>query len=240
MHDITCLIPVSAIPSHPSTEVLDQTIASIRERLPDSELIIMFDGLTPNNMHLKERYEQFKSKMLWELNTIGNATPIVFDSHSHQTLMTKEVLKLVRTPLILWSEQDTPLHNDIPFDAIAPVLLTGYADVVRFMHEASVLPDHEYLMLDQKPIDILGVPLIRTRQWSGRPHLAKTMYYKVVADNLWGDKPAFIEHKMYGAVVEGKFDAHRIHIYAPSGSLVRSKHLDGRRLGADHYDKSAS
>ena len=42
---VTVLIPVSPIPSHPSTEVLDVTIDSIRTRLPDAEIIIMFDGV---------------------------------------------------------------------------------------------------------------------------------------------------------------------------------------------------
>jgi len=241
--DITCLVPVSSMPSHPSTEVLDQTIASIRERLPDSEIIFMFDGLPAWFAEHKTAYEQFKQTMLWKINNeLGNATPIVFDHHSHQSLMTKKALDLVRTPLILWSEQDTPLHNDIPFAELSEVVKTGYANVIRFHFEAQIHPEHEHLMLDHSPITILGQPFLRTRQWSGRPHLASTQYYRDIASKYFDDQPRFIEHIMYGMIAEGgdNYDEHRLHIYAPEGTLVRSKHLDGRRYGADTYDPTAS
>ncbi len=241
--EITVLIPVSPIPSHPSTEVLDQTIASVRERLPDSEIIVMFDGIPANKMGFTATYEEFKSAALWKVNNdYGLATPLVFDEHNHQSGMTRKALELVRTPLILFLEQDTPLHNDIPFaDLIEPVK-TGYINLLRFHFEAQIHPEHQYLMLDQQPIMILGQPFLRTRQWSQRPHLASTQYYRDICAKYWDNEPRFIEHIMYGLVAEGgdNYDEHRVHIYAPEGTLVRSKHVDGRRLGADNYDPTAS
>lgn len=240
MKDITVLIPVSPIPSHPSSEVLDQTIASIRERLPDSEIIIMFDGVGPSLMELKGDYDKFKQDMLWRIShELTSVTPLVFDQPSHQSTMTKKALELVNTPLILWAEQDTPLHNEIPFEQIAEVVRTGYANVVRFHHEAQVHPEHQHLMLDQEPIDVLGVPMIRTRQWSGRPHLSSTEFYKYIANRYFKDN-MFIEHVMYGYCVEGKFNEFRVHLYAPSETQVRSLHLDGRRRGAENYDPNPS
>lgn len=241
MNAITVFIPVCAMPSHPSTEVLDETITSIRERLPDSEIILGFDGLSPTLMHLKTAYEEYKMIMLRHCNLkIKNILPLVFDQHMHQSLMLKEALKSIRTPLLLWSEQDTPLYNHIPFSELAEVVKTGYANSIRFYHEASVHPEHAYLMLDQEPIEILGQPLIRTRQWSGRPHLASTQFYRQIVAKYWTDKPEFIEHRMYGIAVDGNFDEFRLHLYAPEGTYVRHKHTDGRRRGADHYDPSAS
>jgi hypothetical protein len=239
---ITAIIPVSALPSHPSTEVLDVTIDSIRTRLPDSEIIIMFDYPTATLMEYKAAYERFKQSMLWKINFMENVVPLVFDEPSHQSLMFKKALELVRTPLILWGEQDTPLHGKIPFDELIPVIENGYANVIRFHFEATIPEAHNHLMLDQKPIDILGQPFIRTRQWSGRPHLASTKYYREIVSKYFDDKPRFIEHIMYGIVAEthNDFDEHRVHIYAPDGSLVRSKHLDGRRYGAEHYDPATS
>lgn len=242
MSDVTALIPVSPIPSHPSSEVLDQTIASIRECLPDSEIVVMFDGVPPTLMHLKAQYEAFMRDFLQKSNNSPelHITPFVFDKHQHQSLMTKEALKLVRTPLVLFSEQDTPLHNDIPFPALAEVIKTGYANVIRFHFEAQVHLEHQHLMLDQSPIQILGVPFLRTRQWSQRPHLASTAYYREIAEKYWDDQPRFIEHIMYGIVVDGPYDEHRLHMYAPEGTLVRSLHTDGRRKGADTYDPNPS
>lgn len=242
MNDITVLIPVSPIPSHPSTEVLNVTLQSIRQRLPDSEIVVMFDAVPAWNMHLKDKYDQFKESILWQLNEMGNTVPLIFTEHSHQSLMVKKALELVHTPMILFSEQDTPLHNEVPFELLVPVVLTGYANLIRFHFEANIPPEHAHLMLDVEPIDVLGAPLIRTRQWSQRPHLASTDYYKDIATKYWDDQPRFIEHIMYGIVAEGgdNYDEHRLHIYAPKGTLVRSKHLDGRRKGAEHYDPTAS
>lgn len=242
-NDITVLIPVSPIPSHPSTEVIDQTVASVRERLPDSEIIIMFDGLPAHFMQYKENYDKFTQTLLWKINNeMGNAVPLLFTEHKHQSGMVREALELVRTPLVLFLEQDTPLHNDIPFEQLVEPVKSGYVNLLRFHFEAQVHPEHEHLMLDQTPINILGVPLLRTRQWSQRPHLASTQYYKNICEKYWDNEPRFIEHIMYGRVAEGgdNFDEHRVHIYAPEGTLVRSKHLDGRRLGAENYDPTPS
>ncbi len=240
MNDITVLIPVAPIPSNPSSEVLDETLASIRERLPDSEIILMFDAVPAHLMELKAKYEQFTQHMLWKVeHEMENVTPIIFEQHSHQSTMLRKGLDMVRTPLVLWSEQDTPLHNDIPFKELEEVVLTGYANSIRFHHEAAIPVDHEHLMLDKEPIDILGVPLIRTRQWSGRPHLALTSFYRDIVAKYWKDK-MFIEHIMYGIVEGGNYDEFRLHLYAPQGSLVRSLHLDGRRRGADTYDPNPS
>lgn len=241
MNDITVLIPISPIPSHPSTEVLDETIASIRERLPDSEIILMFDGVPGWNLERKADYMKFVSSMVRRCNLdICPALPLKFDHHSHQSLMTRQALRLVKTPLVLFVEQDTPLTGDIPFNDIGEVIKTGYANLVRLHHEAAVHPEHEYLMLDHEPINILGVPFLRTRQWSQRPHLASTKFYRDICNKYWDTEPRFIEHIMYGPVVEGHYDEFRLHIYAPEGTLVRSLHLDGRRKGAREYDPSAS
>lgn len=242
MNGITVIIPVAPIPSNPSTEVLDQTLASIRERLPDSEIILLFDAVPSWLMHLKKDYEAFKQSMLWKIDhEMTNVTPVLFETHHHQSSMTRKALDMVRTPVILWSEQDTPLHNDIPFEALLPVVRSGYANIIRFHFEAQIHPEHQHLMLDQEPIDILGQPFLRTRQWSGRPHLASTEYYKQIIDKYWVDN-MFIEQIMYGIVAEGgdNYDEHRLHIYAPPLTFVRSKHLDGRRYGASEYDPSPS
>lgn len=241
--EITVLIPVSPIPSHPSTAIIDETVASVRECLPDSEIIIMFDGVPAWFAADKKNYEEFKSQLLWKINnTMGNALPLVFDTHQHQSGMMRSALEKVRTPLVLFLEQDTPLHNDIPFDKLIEPIRTGYINVMRFHFEAQIHPEHEHLMLDQQPIEILGQPFLRTRQWSQRPHLASTQYYRDICNKYWDDQPRFIEHIMYGLIAEGgdNYDEHRLHIYAPEGTLVRSKHLDGRRQGAATYDPTAS
>lgn len=231
--DITVLVACSPIPSHPSTEVLERTVDSIRERLPDSEIIFMFDGIRDRDIAIQPAYDEFLQKILWMTNTsLQPAIPLVFDKHEHQSGMTRKALELVRTPLILFMEQDTPLHNEIPFAELAEVVRQGYANLIRFHHEATIHPEHEYLMLDKDPIEILQQPLLRTRQWSQRPHLASTAFYREICQNYWDDQPRFIEHIMYGLAVAHDFSEFRLHTYAPPGTYVRSVHIDGRRYKA--------
>jgi hypothetical protein len=248
---VTTLIPISPLPSHPDPVVLEKTVLSIRERLPQTKIFLMFDAVTPEHESWRANYELFINRVLWlGEHEWGNCVPMIFQTPSHQTLMTEETLHLVDDDVILWSEQDTPLVNDIPFDDLVPVIQSGYANVIRFSHEALVIPEHQFLFLDEEPIDILGVPLLRTRQWSGRPHLASTSFYRNIARDWpgtpppWGG-PRFIEHIMYGHVSEAPFEAYRVHLYAPeekypNGTYVRSLHTDGRRYGAEEYDPSVS
>lgn len=191
MDNVTVLIPVSPIPSHPSSEVVDETIASIRERLPDSEIIVMFDGVSPKLMHLKAKYEQFVSEMLTKINNMDNAMPVVAEKHEHQSGLTRLALPFVDTPLILWAEQDTPLFGNIPMEELGQVVTSGYANLIRFHHEAAVHPEHEYLMLDKEPVEILGQPFLRTTQWSGRPHLASTEFYKDICAKYFPNETSF-------------------------------------------------
>lgn len=233
LKQITVLVACSPIPSYPNTEVLDRTVESIRDRLPDSPIIFMFDGLNPKDIAKKEPYGELIQKYLWKTNfDLSPAIPLVFEDHKHQSGMTREALKFVETPVILFVEQDTPLHDEIPFEELAEVVNTGYANVIRFHHEAQIHPEHEYLMLDIEPIEILGQPLLRTRQWSQRPHLASTNFYRQICEQYWDEHPRFIEHVMYGLNISHEFDEFRTHIYAPEGTLVRSLHLDGRRYEA--------
>lgn len=240
MNDITVIIPVSPVPSHPSSEVLDRTISSIQERLPKSEILLMFDDCPPWLIELEPAYIEFKKNMLWRIeHEMKNIRPMIFLEPSHQSTMMRQAVSDTTTPLILWSEQDTPLAGKIPFKKIAEVIKAGYANVVRFHFEAQVHPEHQDLMLDKEPINILGVPLLRTRQWSGRPHLASTAFYRQMTAKYWQEN-MFIEHFLYGPVEAGPFDEFRLHMYAPEGTLVRSLHLDGRRYGADEYDPRVS
>lgn len=234
LENITVLVAISPIPSHPSSEVLDRTLTSIRERLPDSEIILMFDGVPHKDVGLQANYDQFIQQMLWRINTrLQPAVPLLFDEHKHQSGMTRKALELVDTPLILFVEQDTPLHDEIPFEGLSEVILGGYANLIRFHHEAQIHPEHVYLMLDKDPITILQQPLLRTRQWSQRPHLASTKFYRDICEQYWDDQPRFIEHIMYGPAMQRDFSEFRLHCYAPEGTYVRSLHTDGRRFGTE-------
>jgi hypothetical protein len=147
----------------------------------------------------------------------------------------------VDTPLVLFVEHDTPLRGPIPWELMIPLVRNGDMDVIRLSHEASILAEHRQLMVDLEPVEIGGVPLIRTRQWSQRPHLARTDWYRQILERWFDpDGRSFIEDRMYGVVLEtGSWVDWKLALYAPPGNMTRSTHTDGRD-GGDKYAATQS
>lgn len=82
MQDITVVVVSSVLPSHPSTAVIDETIASIRHHLPDSEIILQLDGLRDEQLDRKADYDEYKTRVTWKcLHKWSNVLPVVFDKH---------------------------------------------------------------------------------------------------------------------------------------------------------------
>lgn len=243
--EITVLVPTS--PTSRSwrdawTDTLE-VIDSVRVRLPDADVIVMADGVRPEQEHLRERYDDYLAALVWSCaHELDNVTPLVFDHHGHQANTTRVALEHVHTPLVLFVEHDTPLVDHVPFDDLAAVVRSGFANLVRLHHETRVLDEHQHLMLDRTP-RTLGhmavdepVPLLRTVQWSQRPHLAATGFYRSLIGTYFGtESRTMIEDVMHG-VVQDAWNRHgvagweqfRLVMYAPPGSIQRSTHLDGR------------
>lgn len=233
---VTVLVPTSPIPSHPSTAIIEQTLASVVERLPGCEVFVMADGVRPEQEDRRDDYERYLRQLLHLTNRTAAVVPFVHDEHLHQAEMTRRALELVRTPLVLFVEHDTPLVGDVPFDALARVVLSGTADAIRLHHEAAVLDEHRYLMADLEPVDVDGVSLQRTGQWSQRPHLARASWYRWLLDgHLFGPGTrTMIEDRLYGEIATPWVERHqwggwcKLWMFTPEGDVKRSTHLDGR------------
>jgi hypothetical protein len=224
--DITVIIPTSVIPSHPDTVIIEETINSIRAHLPDNEIIIQVDGLRNERLEWKDRYDEYKNRLLWKsLHEWKNVLPIIFDQHLHQTDMMRQTIHLIRTSAILYVESDTPLTTDLPIDwqSCLDMLDSGKANTVRFHFEAGIPEPHQYLML--------GVEdgFMKTIQWSQRPHLSTVPYYKdVVLKNV--PSRTFIEDTFHSYVQSHQWEHNKLWIYYPNDgeNIKRSYHLDGR------------
>lgn len=234
---ITVLVSTSPTHSNPDTTIIEATMASVRERLPDAPVVLMIDGVRPEHEDRRPAYEEFTRRVLALANHQWDRVyPIVADEWLHQANMTRRALNVVRSPVILFVEHDTPLEQDIPFDQLVPPILSGHLDVLRFHFESEILTVHRHLMLDQETTEIDGVPLRRTWQWSQRPHLASTAYYRERLDRYFGDESrCFIEDVMVGCLERAHLSdqrygwyRNRVAIYHPPGNIRRSHHLDGR------------
>lgn len=232
---VTVIIPTSPIPTHPSTAVIEETVASIRAQpdLARAEIIVVADGVRPELEHRRADYEEYLHRLVRLTNwKWPNVVPIVHDAWLHQALSVRAALSSVHTPLVLFVEHDTPLTTDMPtdWDGLCRVILRGAADLIRLHHESRILPDHEHLMLDDGDIhDLEGVPLVRTVQFSARPHLASRDYYdRFLSFRFNDDSRTMIEDTMHSVAQRQPWEEHRLWIYRPAGNMQRSYHLDGR------------
>lgn len=234
---ITVLVTTSPIPSHPDTAILNETLASIRERLPHAEILLGCDAVRPEQAHLADAYHEYLRAVVWKAQHHWHGVlPVIFDTHQHQAAMTAALLEQVTTPCVLFAEHDTPLTGDIPFGPIAAAVRTGQVNLVRLHHEVRILEEHQHLMVDAEPRHVEGVPLLRTVQWSQRPHVASTGYYRrVLAGYFPPGARTMIEDRMHGIVANAwwerrvvGWEEHRLAIYAPPGNRQRSLHSDGR------------
>lgn len=233
---ITAIVPCSPIKSHPNPEIIMETIESIRTHLPDAEIIVTFDGVREEQEDRRADYEQFKREFLWECYNnplYKNILPLNFDEHSHQVKMARAALENVKTDLVLYVEQDTPLTPDVAINWVkcSNFIRDGEANMIRFHFEAVIPEPHKHMMIGEVEDEFL-----KTAQWSQRPHLISKKYFQRVIDQYFTpDAVCFIEDKMHGILwedyriygMQGWYD-HRVWIYHPEGNIKRSYHTDGR------------
>lgn len=227
---ITVIVTSSPIPSHPDTSIIEQTIQSVRERLPLAEILICQDGIRPEQESYREAYTEYLERLIW-LCRRWRAVPLVFEDFQHQANMTRRALEMVRDDLVLFVEHDTPLVGEIPFDALSHFILNEDFHLIRFHHEQAIPREHYYLMKGKALLKHKGgdYRIMATRQWSQRPHLARTQFYRHwIRDSFPITDRTYIEDRIYGVVESQPWDKFKLGIYTPRGSIQRSTHLDGR------------
>lgn len=241
----TMVVTCSPIPGHPSIELLEETLESAWKSMGRNvPVIIAFDGVRDEQEHLRQQYEEAINEVCWRAQHgpwAGLVQPIRSNKHRHQAQMTKLALTQVSTPTLLFMEHDTPLNErSIDWEHCLELVAYGGLDMLRFHHEASILKVHEHLMVDDVTRHMLGVPVRRTRQWSQRPHLARTDYYRRMLEGPWWipSNNGFIEDTLHGIVQSwGDWSNNKIAIYHPEGSIQRSMHTDGRAGGPKFDDR---
>lgn len=234
--NVTVVIPASPIPSHPDIRIIDETIKSVRHHFKGSNIIVTLDGVRPEQEDMRENYEKFIRNFLWKCNfEYDNVSPVIFDEHKHQSGMLKETLPMIKTPLVLYVEHDTPLttDRDLELSFLKANLITGKANVIRFHFEEFIPEPHKHLMIGD-PDD----GLLKTVQWSQRPHLATTAFYRNAIQFFSPEANCFIEDLFYGRLIEAwdqkgleGWKKWKVWIYHPEGGIKRSLNLDGREGG---------
>lgn len=223
---ITAIVSSSPIPSHPSTAMVEETIASIRYHLPDALIYVMIDGLRSEQSERAEAYGQYIDN--FAALKLPGVVAFVFDEFLHQAEMTRRTLEYVQTPLMLFVEHDTPLR-DAPIDwpMIMEAVMSGQTHMLRLHYDEEIHPDHQSMMHGH-----LTPNLIKTSQWHQRPHLARTDWYaQALASVFTPESRTFIEDKIYSPVSYENWEKWRLTVYDPNGNgqeMKRSRDLNGR------------
>lgn len=234
--DITIVTPVSPIPSHPDFGILRETLESVRFHIPDAEIMLMFDGVRAEQEHMRGDYEEAIRRILWWADKeLGNVCPFIFDEQVHQVGMLRKVIGEIKTPLMMFVEQDTPLLTDrvIDWPLITSWLLEGKSNCIRAYHEESVPASHGYLFFGREA----DAPLLRTSQYSARPHVATVIKYREWLTHFTPQANTFLEDLLHSVVQENVkhhgWWSEKCHVYAPENDqgFRRSGHLDGRAGG---------
>lgn len=233
-NQLTILIPTSPIPTHPSTWILDNTISKLR-KFTDAQIIIMADGVHASLKHREPDYRSYISNVHRKINDYGDCRIVIYNDHSHQAIMTWDVLNEIKTPLVMFVEHDTYIddhHGTIPFQEICDIVNESETfNYIRFNIFHEILDEHKYLMIGDREF-ISGIPVQKTVQWSQRPHIAKTQWYRDILRTYFKPQDkTMIEDVMHSIVIE----AHKLEgkdfglgIYTPEGNQLRSYHSDGR------------
>lgn len=234
---LTVVVPASPLPSHPDTAVIDETLSSVRHHLPDVPLLVTFDGVRPEQEHLREAYEDHIHQVMkrWD------AAYFMFEKQTHQVGMLRSVIDSIETPLLMYVEADAPLLTDrhIDWDLITGFLQSGRSNCVRLYHEECVPAGHGHLMFGMEP----DAPFLRTSQYSARPHIATVEQYRKWLTEFSPEANTFLEDKLHSVVQESVklqgWWSQKCHIYAPADDqgFRRSSHLDGR-AGGPKFDDS--
>lgn len=227
--DITIIIPASPIPSHPDTEIIEKVIASVRKHFKNNEIILQIDGLREERLNWKEKYDEYKNRILWKcLHEWNNVLPIIFDKHSHQSNMMNETIDLIKTPLIFYVESDFMLRDNVDFEweSIFEMFNSNKANTIRLYNNHFVPEEHDYLMFEKEG------KFIQTSQWSQNPHISRLDYYR---EEVLPHVPPlyYIEDTLYGKVLtdceQGHWDKHKLWVYiASEENTACTMHLDGR------------
>jgi hypothetical protein len=226
---ITIVTTVCAIPSQPSTWIIDKVYASARHYLPQARWLFLFDGVHQIQEDMRPGYEEYKKILKERINTSewNNSEYMEFEEWGHQASMIREAVRRSRigTPLILFLEHDFAFNYlPIDFQGIVNSLLEREMCYVRF-----ALPEEtrESIKNLNVPRTSRFIPVMETKNYSSLPHVCTLEFMqRLVLEFIHG------RDHIECLVTEGiafKEPQWRLSLYVPEGHLDRVYSLDGRQ-----------
>lgn len=223
---LTIVITSSPIPSHPSIEVIKDTIESLSYlTLPPNTPVIL-----THDFGESESYDQYLKTLASYIQDKPNMKIVKKTSpRGYLTGNLKYAMDFVFSKYILI------IQHDLPF--IAPVNMIHVTEDmnhrpelkhVRFNKRHNVKMDSDALNdLFGKQLDAIHQTYTRTPSWSDNNHVSLTEYYRKVVFEDGG--PHFPESNLIKkSINESIHNKYGTYLYGPLNYPARIKHTDGR------------
>lgn len=199
---------------HPNTGV-ELAYASIRYHLPESDILILQDGIRFETECLRPRFEEYKNKIRQKIESgqWTNTRTITFDEHRHQAGMMRDATNKgwIRQPLILFIEPDLRLSADtIDWENISKTLLDGEIVYIHFNDEAEL----DGPVFQSK----YGVPLVKTRGFTTTPFISRTDFITHIL-SVYNKARTFLEDRAVNELIQS--ESLSLATYVPAGNSKR-------------------
>ena len=231
---ITVIIPTSPLAVHPSTEIIDETIAQVRKHLPEARILLLMDGVHPEEEYLRDKYQGFKRAIRNIERSNLDFETVEFLCWRHQSGMLKWILEgspacddeEIKTPLVFWTEHDIPL-NDAPINwqGIVDTLLEGKIGGIRF--ELTGNPPKRNEVMGR--VVTHGIPLTLSTQYVNWPQVFRLDYLKAFVA-AFGTSKTYLECSEFDNLVGRLWSKWQYGIYSPD-PIIRCYHTNGRCAG---------
>lgn len=229
---ITAVITTSPVPSHPSTEFIDQAYDSVRHHLPDIPVLILVDGMRAEQQYMEKQYEEYKKNLIDKYHLKNNTEVWRFNHFAHQAGMMRSILNLefIQTPLALWVEHDFALlPREIDWKGIVGALMTEEVLSVRFStDEGGYWTRSQFEREDFTTRS--GVPLLKTIEFLSYPNIARLeMYDEFML--CFDVAQTHLETEVRALTERDDWNYFKLSIYNPPNRR-RCQHLDARPSSA--------
>ncbi len=242
---VTVVVTASPIPSHPSNEILFETLDSLGNLGldPNTKIIVAHDGVRPDLLtsFVETRYREYIRRVTVRTSSMPNVHVSTLPTWGHLAGNIAHALEFVDTPYVLVVQHDLPFVRPCPVHRVIQAMSSNSEiQHVRFNRfpsayagaDASTPKRRRFLKSYEFETPSGSVTLIRTLIWSDNNHLCRTEYYRNTILPLIGRRkrpPEIVSglvsrrtHKIFGT-----------YVFADSLEEPMISHLDGRLSGAD-------
>lgn len=247
-HPATIIVPISPVPSHPSTDMVERAVRSIHRHLESQDwpIILACDGGTRETA-----YKEFKNRLHALVAgdaAFKQAAVLECTYWRHLAGVLEEAFQRIDTPLALVFQHDHEVLRPVDTPGILACFENPTVQYLRLNRYANRVEGWDYIL---EPFQEAPIPLLKTAAWSDMPHFVRTTYYLdfVLPQLRWSNgelqrvfPEAIVFPRFIRDVKQSGFQAvhpkYGTYVYGSLGDPPVCDHLDGKGYGVPGYIKN--